>query len=468
MADNENKEQEYTFLWSNTQYNITFETNLIGFRDYRENIWNQSDKILLVSRNNRITTYHSTADLKKDVERGKQFLDSKYVKKFFNDAKNVCKNYQAFFKKLDSTDYKKCTNEELFNLTLGAVDNWINAITYFRASQQEGTTAIIEALKSEFDDKAISTLLLPVEIDEANKEHMDWEGIVKKPFDSKAALKHAKKYPWLVPHQDSYDDIIESLKQRFEIKDHVSKDVKKEKEELKKKQEEILKKSKQKSVVKALQDLAVLRMKLKSYWAGNDFYTIPLCKEISERFGEDIKDLRQLYMIEDYRNLLLLGKKVSSAEKKKRREIMSGLYKDGQIIILSGKKAEDLAKKELGELYLVKDKDELKGVAANPGIVKGIARILESNNPLKTKEFRQSFKKGEILITQMTQPAIVDIASKASAIVTDEGGMLSHAAIISREFKIPCIVGTHFASVTFKDGEMIEVDADKGIVRRIK
>ena len=67
----------------------------------------------------------------------------------------------------------------------------------------------------------------------------------------------------------------------------------------------------------------------------------------------------------------------------------------------------------------------------------------------------------------MTQPAIIDIAKKAGAIVTDEGGMLSHAAIISREFKIPCIVGTHFATTVIKSGDMVEVDAINGIVRKI-
>lgn len=67
----------------------------------------------------------------------------------------------------------------------------------------------------------------------------------------------------------------------------------------------------------------------------------------------------------------------------------------------------------------------------------------------------------------MTQPTVIDIAAKAAALVTDEGGMLSHAAIISRELKIPCVVGTHTATSNFKDGDLIEVDADKGVVRRI-
>lgn len=57
---------------------------------------------------------------------------------------------------------------------------------------------------------------------------------------------------------------------------------------------------------------------------------------------------------------------------------------------------------------------------------------------------------------------------KAAAIITDEGGLLSHAAIISREFKKPCIIGTKIATKVLKDGQKIEVDANKGIIRIIK
>ena len=57
---------------------------------------------------------------------------------------------------------------------------------------------------------------------------------------------------------------------------------------------------------------------------------------------------------------------------------------------------------------------------------------------------------------------------KAGAIVTDEGGLTSHAAIVSRELKIPCIVGTKIATKILKDGDIVEVDAKKGIVRKIK
>lgn len=67
----------------------------------------------------------------------------------------------------------------------------------------------------------------------------------------------------------------------------------------------------------------------------------------------------------------------------------------------------------------------------------------------------------------MTRPDYASIFGKASAIITDEGGITSHVAIVSRELGIPCIIGTKFATKALKDNDLVEVDANKGIVRRL-
>lgn len=67
----------------------------------------------------------------------------------------------------------------------------------------------------------------------------------------------------------------------------------------------------------------------------------------------------------------------------------------------------------------------------------------------------------------MTSPDFVPLMKKAKAIVTDEGGLSCHAAIVSREMGLPCVIGTKNATKVFKDGDMIEVDANKGFVRKI-
>lgn len=77
-------------------------------------------------------------------------------------------------------------------------------------------------------------------------------------------------------------------------------------------------------------------------------------------------------------------------------------------------------------------------------------------------------KKGDILVATMTAPEFIVLMRRAAAIVTDTGGMTSHAAIVSRELGIPCVVGTKIATQIFKDGDLVEVDAKRGIVRKIK
>lgn len=77
-------------------------------------------------------------------------------------------------------------------------------------------------------------------------------------------------------------------------------------------------------------------------------------------------------------------------------------------------------------------------------------------------------KEGDILIAQQTIPDFVPSMHKVAAIVTDLGGITSHAAMVSREFGIPCVVGTGNATLVFKDNDLVEVDADKGIAKILK
>ena len=99
-----------------------------------------------------------------------------------------------------------------------------------------------------------------------------------------------------------------------------------------------------------------------------------------------------------------------------------------------------------------------RGLPASPGIAFGKARII-----LDVKQAKD-FQKGDILVTKMTDPDWVPIMKIASAIVADEGGMTSHAAIVSRELGIPAVVGTGNATKVIKDGQEITVDAMRGIV----
>lgn len=106
----------------------------------------------------------------------------------------------------------------------------------------------------------------------------------------------------------------------------------------------------------------------------------------------------------------------------------------------------------------IQGKKEITGVSAYKGMAIGVARIIPDPHQIGI------FNEGDILITGMTRPEFLPIMKKASAVVTDAGGILCHAAISARELKIPCVVGTQLASSIFHDGDKIKVDANTGII----
>ena len=113
-------------------------------------------------------------------------------------------------------------------------------------------------------------------------------------------------------------------------------------------------------------------------------------------------------------------------------------------------------------LEVSEQKTEITGMVASKGYATGKVKIIYGIKDLS------KVQKGDILVAITTHPDFVPAMQKAAAIVTNEGGITSHAAIVSRELGVPCIVNTKVATKFFKDDELVEVDAEKGIVRKIK
>ena len=98
----------------------------------------------------------------------------------------------------------------------------------------------------------------------------------------------------------------------------------------------------------------------------------------------------------------------------------------------------------------------LKGTIANKGKIEGKVFVIKNRIDI------DKFKAGDILVTKMTTPFFVPAMINAAAIITDIGGITCHAAIVSRELGVPCIVGTEKATSILKTGQSIIVDADNG------
>lgn len=134
---------------------------------------------------------------------------------------------------------------------------------------------------------------------------------------------------------------------------------------------------------------------------------------------------------------------------------------DGKMDVLIGDEARELESLEAEE-EVVKDMSEFKGMPACKGKAKGYVKVV-----LKSDQISK-VKKGDILVAVNTEPTMVPAMEKAAAIVTDEGGLTCHAAIVSRELGKPCVIGTKIATKVLKDNDFVEVDAINGIVKKIK
>jgi pyruvate,water dikinase len=115
-----------------------------------------------------------------------------------------------------------------------------------------------------------------------------------------------------------------------------------------------------------------------------------------------------------------------------------------------------IGKKIKEEKLETTDKPILEGLAAAPGVISGIVKVVPEIEDI------EKVQKGDILVTKMTSPSWVPVMKKASGIITNEGGATCHAAIVSRELGIPCVVGTEKGTETLKDGMQVTIDGFNG------
>lgn len=181
-----------------------------------------------------------------------------------------------------------------------------------------------------------------------------------------------------------------------------------------------------------------------------------LLRETARRLDISDKQVRFL-LITELEDALRKGR-IARHELAERAEFCIYYAEKGIENIFIGKKAKELAQqfKEKKEMKVT----ELRGTCASTGKAKGIVKII--NNPVDIKKM----KKGDILVSIATNPDLVPAMEKAAAILTDYGGVTAHAAIVSRELGVPCIIGLRIATKVLKDGDLVEVDATKGIVRK--
>ena len=176
------------------------------------------------------------------------------------------------------------------------------------------------------------------------------------------------------------------------------------------------------------------------------------------------KDLARFITINEVKSILNGKTKINDLKKELEKRNKYFLVGEGKMWYLPIKKYLNQRGWSLLEQRNIKGIKVLKGMSVIKGnlIIKGVVKIVRGRKELS------KIKKGDIIISPMTTPEYIPILKKVKAIITNEGGITCHAAVTSREFRIPAVVGTKIATEVLKDGDLVEVNAEKGIIKILK
>ncbi len=272
---------------------------------------------------------------------------------------------------------------------------------------------------------------------------------------AKDLRKHVKEYEWINSRYGSYHPYtIEDAQKKLSII-HKKQFLKQWKEE-KKRVKNAVRLAKQLSgkghLVDVLQFIVYYRTQRTDIFNKAIYLFMPELKKLA-----DMKGLTYMQLIHCTKKELK-GRLPPITIINERIEGFTEVVLNGKLEIVSGEESKKI-KEMLAEDIV--ETEELEGVVVCNGLVNGNVKIVASRDDLS------KVHKGDILITSMTTPEMIAVMKMAAAFVTDEGGITCHAAIIAREMKKPCIIGTKIATKVFKDGDLVEVDADKGIIRKV-
>ena len=422
----------------------------------------------------------NTYIMKKDLEKWKRdnsvkFLNTSFYKKYCEKYEKDNNAWWSWIREIEKKDFSNTTKDELLACHKIFSKFMVDAISYFGSTRPEFTYAVEqrleEILKKYFGDNwgdAFTALATSSELDDVQKEQKDWKILTKARPTDENLLKHASKYPWLVLGSYSKEDALNHLREL--IKTHAQKE-NIEKEEINQRKEEILNKVKEERqeaeyLSNFLQEQSVRRMDIKAYWAGCYYLSRNLLKAIAKAIGVELTDFIEFILPPEVDEILKGRKTINDLPLEKRKKAYVTYFNTGEeIVITQGEEAERIFKENIKQ---PEERTEIRGQVASRGKCIGKVRIVMPGDTEMLMRDIKNFQQGEIMVTSMTQPNMVPMVQKAAGIVADEGGITSHAAIIAREFKIPCIVGCLDSTRILKNGDLIEVDADKGTVKKIK
>ena len=375
---------------------------------------------------------------------------------------SLCVEFNIFIEGLKRTNFEKISNEGIIKWYSDYCEKYEELYIWGEPFAWSTKDYLIEYLTNYLKDKprdVLNTLISPVDITFTKREEIELLKIADKP---ELLDKQVSSFNW-IPYdygvmvwdrkhfEEELKNVNDPEKELKKIMDYY--------EELPKKQEQLEKDfdEKHKQIFKSVRDFAFLMDYKKETFTKSHLAIRPMLEEIAKRLKLPL-ELSQFLTINEVKKHLY-EKSLPDKEKLQKR-YENSVYintKDGKYVLLEGKEATDFIAEAMKKEEIIAD--TLKGTPASRGKVQGKVRII-----LDAKKIDE-MQQGEILVTAMTSPDYTAGMKKAAGIITDEGGLTCHAAIVSRELGIPCVISTKNATHILKTGDTVELDADNGVVK---
>lgn len=378
-----------------------------------------------------------------------------------------CKNTESlitqqtdFFDKLDTTCVTELTNIGIVNLLESCADFYCLHIAAYTATESSVIRPLEDYLRTRMGDIAFLQAMATAKRDLICEEHDSWLALTNKPFDENSLFAHVRSFPFLALGFHDRDALNHYLIRMYYITAARSL--------TKKTTPTPASTSLESGITLSDQDqqkltlfltLSDQRMRIKNGWAGLTFFMFPFLEQIAISRNIPILDIYGYYLYEELLALILHGQILSVAEKIRRDDLCIWIKQSNENSFLTGSSWLWLCPNQTSEMP-----DYLPGIVAQDGYAAGIARVILCNNPEALSDAEKYFNDGDILVTDMAQPLMFNLIERCSAVVTDEGGVLSHAAIICRERGIPCVVQTKYATQWLQSGDEIQVAEGKVVL----
>jgi phosphohistidine swiveling domain-containing protein len=446
-------------------------TVLIDFYDNDKCYYCYAWDDLLTLRDNIISKY----------SKNKNYLNSLKTKQ-----KAIDKKHLSVLSKIDKLSFSKLSSSQLikhyqqFAESLNELLGVSHVVEGFTLTCEDMIRALVKARVkfTPYDyNETLSKLTAPLEPSFIGIAHNEIKKAALEKDKKTAILRLVQKYHWLnngysASHYLNEDYFIKEIK--YELKRGINKEQVLNYEQLFA-QNKIVKQKLIKKLNLKQELIDLIEINDFMHWLHDDrkhITTITLgyadnfIKEVATRYKLKHENARYLVQAEiNEKTLEKMTNKILAQRREKSIFFSTKVTQKNKnplkrFEVYTGTQANKFIKKL--QSYKEKNLKVLHGNCASTGSATGIIKVCRG-----AKEITK-VKPGDIIVACMTQPEFVPAMKRAAAVITDEGGLTCHAAIISRELKIPCVIGTKTATKVLKDGMKVKIDADNGIIKILK